>query len=355
MDKAVFPAEMTALKQWICWRLEPDPNGGKDKKVPISPKTGKKALVNNPSTWSTFEEAVQAKEKYGYNGIGFVFTTDSGIVAIDIDDCFINGVINEVGKAILAKAPKTYVEKSPSGKGLHMLVRGKLPGGGKRSQELHQQWAPHGEVVLGFMGRLAAEKMVSDLTVVSQLPGPDMDCAMPSLNHVGKSPLSLPMASNSNDLINCYHPKDEEGFSDLFKYKYSINYASLEPFEKIVLFDITFTAISLKHSKNTFGYLIEYEDKTIAYLTDCNEIPKESLDFLKSKTIDFAFIDACYDERRTTGNHLNYLQASEILDLLNVKNGFLIHISHITQEYIMKNSIKLKYPYIDSKFTLDFI
>lgn len=159
----------------------------------------------------------------------------------------------------------------------------------------------------------------------------------------------------SNDLINCYHPKDEEGFSDLFKYKYSINYASLEPFEKIVLFDITFTAISLKHSKNTFGYLIEYEDKTIAYLTDCNEIPKESFDFLKSKTIDFAFIDACYDERRTTGNHLNYLQASEILDLLNVKNGFLIHISHITQEYIMKNSIKLKYPYIDSKFTLDFI
>lgn len=157
----------------------------------------------------------------------------------------------------------------------------------------------------------------------------------------------------SNDLISCFHPKDELGFSDLFKYKYSILYTSLEPFEKIVLFDITFTTIPLKHSKNTLGYLIEYKDKTIAYLTDCSEIPKESFDFLKRKTIDFAFIDACYDERKTTGNHLNYLQASEILDLLNVKNGFLIHISHTTQEYILKNSIELKYPYVQSDFSLE--
>jgi primase-polymerase (primpol)-like protein len=83
MDKHVFPKEMLAIKNWISWRYEPDPGGGKDKKVPYSPTTGKKALVNNPATWASFDEAMQAKEKY-YNGIGFVFTEEAGIVAIDI-------------------------------------------------------------------------------------------------------------------------------------------------------------------------------------------------------------------------------------------------------------------------------
>ena len=70
--------------------------------------------------------------------------------------------------------------------------------------------------------------------------------------------------------------------------------------------------------------------------------------------IDYAFIDACYDERKVIGNHLNYLQASQILDELNVKNGFLMHISHITQEYILENDIKLKYPYVKEDFNLKF-
>jgi len=88
MYKNAFPKEMLALKNWTCWRYEPDPNGGKDKKVPYCPKTGKRAKVDNPSTWGTYEEAIEVVKKYGYNGIGFVFSEEVGIVAIDIDDCF---------------------------------------------------------------------------------------------------------------------------------------------------------------------------------------------------------------------------------------------------------------------------
>ena len=29
-----FPQELAALRQWICWRLEPDPKGEKPRKVP---------------------------------------------------------------------------------------------------------------------------------------------------------------------------------------------------------------------------------------------------------------------------------------------------------------------------------
>ena len=158
----------------------------------------------------------------------------------------------------------------------------------------------------------------------------------------------------SNDSINCFHPEDEKGFSDLFKHKHSINYIEINPFEQKIINEIKFTALPLKHSKNTFGYLIEYKNYKIAYLTDCSAIPKESFDFLQKFQIDYAFIDACYDERKVVGNHLNYLQASEILDELNVKNGFLMHISHITQKYILENDIKLKYPYVKEDFNLKF-
>ena len=136
MDRYLFPKKLIELRHWINWRLEPDPNGGKDKKVPYSPLTGKKALVNNPSTWESFDEALQAKDKYSYNGIGFVFTTEIGYAAIDIDNCLAGDELNEIAKDVLSKTPKTFIEKSPSGKGLHILMRGKLSGGGRRNEQL---------------------------------------------------------------------------------------------------------------------------------------------------------------------------------------------------------------------------
>lgn len=165
--------------------------------------------------------------------------------------------------------------------------------------------------------------------------------------------LGLLKLRHSNDKINCFHPKDENGFSDLFKHKHSICYNKIKQFETIKIKDISFTSIPLKHSKNTFGYLIEYKNRTIAYLTDCWGICDESLELLKQKDIDYAFIDACYDERKVEGNHLNYLQASEVLDKIGVKEGYLMHISHTTQEYILQNNIKLKYPYVEGNFSFN--
>ena len=128
-----FPQELAALRQWICWRLEPDPRGEKPRKVPYDPKTGRKASSTNPETWATLPEAMRAQTKYLFTGVGFVFTEAGGIVGVDIDHCRNeDGTFTEAAQAILDKYP-SYTEISPSGAGLHIFYHGVMPGKGNKN------------------------------------------------------------------------------------------------------------------------------------------------------------------------------------------------------------------------------
>jgi primase-polymerase (primpol)-like protein len=95
MNKHQIPHELRIHRQWVCWRIEQDKRSGRDCKVPYSPITGKRASPSDP----------------------FVFTKESGIVGIDIDNCIENGVLNKVATDILSLLPPTYIEYSPSSKG----------------------------------------------------------------------------------------------------------------------------------------------------------------------------------------------------------------------------------------------
>lgn len=128
-----YPKELSNLRQWICWRLEPDPKSDKPRKVPYDPKTGRKASSTNPDTWATLAEAMAAREKYLFTGVGFVFTEECGIVGVDIDHCRNkDGSFTDVAKAILEKA-QSYTEISPSGSGLHIFLHGVMPGKGNKN------------------------------------------------------------------------------------------------------------------------------------------------------------------------------------------------------------------------------
>ena len=81
------PVELTSAPRWLCWRLEPDPKGGKPRKVPYDPKTCRRASSTNPETWATMAEAQAAKDRYLFAGIGYVFVEESGVVGVDIDHC----------------------------------------------------------------------------------------------------------------------------------------------------------------------------------------------------------------------------------------------------------------------------
>ena len=121
-----FPPEILKLNNWICWRLEKDKKG-KDTKVPYSPKTGKKASTINPDDWGSIEDAKAAYEKYRFSGLGFVFEEKNGIYGIDIDHCIAdNGNLNDVAETIVSRLKGTFIEVSPSGKGLHALLMGSI-------------------------------------------------------------------------------------------------------------------------------------------------------------------------------------------------------------------------------------
>jgi len=108
--------ELKTLSQWV----------GHRNKIPMNPITGKAASSNDPRTWASAAIAWSAKSRYAWDGIGFVFTIESGIVGIDIDNCMIDGKPNAEAQQVI-DCLNSYTELSPSGNGLHILVEGKIP------------------------------------------------------------------------------------------------------------------------------------------------------------------------------------------------------------------------------------
>ncbi len=95
---------------------------GKRTKVPYSPVTGSMAKSNDVSTFGSFEQAVTALESnQGYSGIGIGIFDD--LVGIDIDHCIaVDGTLSDLAADVLTLMG-SYAEKSPSGEGIHILLR----------------------------------------------------------------------------------------------------------------------------------------------------------------------------------------------------------------------------------------
>lgn len=116
------------LKEARCWV-----NVWNTSKVPMQSTIKRAASSTNPSTWSTFDEAVAAVEQNVYDGIGYVFN-GTGIVGIDIDDGFADGFLNSLAADIIGHC-RSYTEKSRSGRGVHIFLRGNLPFKGRNNRK----------------------------------------------------------------------------------------------------------------------------------------------------------------------------------------------------------------------------
>ena len=121
------------LRQWVVWREEERPDAEKPTKVPYSPLSGRKASTTASGTWAGYEETVTARREKGYDGIGFVFTKDDPYCGVDLDNCrnLETGDIEPWAQKIISELD-SYTEASPSGDGVHIILRGELPPGRNR-------------------------------------------------------------------------------------------------------------------------------------------------------------------------------------------------------------------------------
>ena len=119
-----IPEDLKRLPQWVC--------ANADSKVPMQATCLYPASSTNPDTWASFEDALRAVELGYYDYLGFVFN-DNGIVGIDIDDGYLpNGGVSNLATDIIWKC-NSYVEKSKSGRGFHIFVKGDVPFKGKNN------------------------------------------------------------------------------------------------------------------------------------------------------------------------------------------------------------------------------
>jgi putative DNA primase/helicase len=125
--EAGIPAELRALARWVAWRyIERD---GRATKVPLCARTGAAASAIDPATWTDYIKVAQYARTHGC-GIGIML--GDGLAGVDLDDC-----VTETGETApwardIIAALASYTETSPSGHGVHVLVRGTLPGSRRR-------------------------------------------------------------------------------------------------------------------------------------------------------------------------------------------------------------------------------
>lgn len=128
-----IPDEIKRYDQWINWIYETvTDDDGKQRivKIPVRPLDGRKANVNNPLDWVSFYQAKNMAEKMSC-GLGFVFTKSDPFTGIDLDNKDRNDVLQQHLQSIASKL-NSYSEVSPSGLGLHIIVKAVLPGKGRR-------------------------------------------------------------------------------------------------------------------------------------------------------------------------------------------------------------------------------
>lgn len=104
--RAAAPAELRTRPRWVRYSSH---------KVPLT-VDGKPASSTNPETWAPHRTV--ARSKVG-RGAGFVLNGD-GVVCLDLDHVLVDGRPTQAAVALLRRFPKTYIERSPSGHGLHV-------------------------------------------------------------------------------------------------------------------------------------------------------------------------------------------------------------------------------------------
>ena len=220
-----IPDELKRLNNWCVWKFEK--RNGKRTKIPFNAETGEFAKSNDKSTWSSYETAVNAE---GVDGIGFFFEPPYlGIDIDDIDDDLhrfkqgdkLDNIVSEFNEAF-----KSYTEVSPSGNGLHIIVKGKIPGSRRRKGNIEMYDSGRFFTMTGKnIGKYKDVTEVSEqvFKTIYNKYLPDNTVKYPTTNNYQQNIHNL----SEIDVINeIYKSKQAKLFDDLMKGNYEPYYTS---------------------------------------------------------------------------------------------------------------------------------
>mgnify|MGYP002711941019 FL=1 len=220
-----IPDELKQLNNWCVWKFEN--RNGKRTKIPFNAATGEFAKSNDKSTWSSYETAVNAE---GVDGIGFFFEPPYlGIDIDDIDDDLhrfkqgdkLDNIVSEFNEAF-----KSYTEVSPSGNGLHIIVKGKIPGSRRRKGNIEMYDSGRFFTMTGKnIGKYKDVTEVSEqvFKTIYNKYLPNNTIKYPTTNNYQENIHNL----SEIDVINeIYNSKQAKLFDDLMKGNYEPYYTS---------------------------------------------------------------------------------------------------------------------------------
>lgn len=128
-DRAVVPEDLAARPQWLIWRFEVKTGQAKPAKMPYyadgARRKGEQGSAADRAALVTLEVALDNAQRRHFNGVGLAFLPDDGLIGIDLDKVINTetGVIKPGAQKII-DALASYTEVSPSGTGVHVIVRG---------------------------------------------------------------------------------------------------------------------------------------------------------------------------------------------------------------------------------------
>jgi KaiC/GvpD/RAD55 family RecA-like ATPase len=119
------PPELRSLVGWVIWRSEHNGEETKPRKVPYYAGGGRRHGVQgrpeDRQQLVTFDAAVAAAARRGFDGVGLALMPEFGVTALDFDACVAAGM-----PEVLRLVGHTYAEYSPSGQGVRAFVLGSL-------------------------------------------------------------------------------------------------------------------------------------------------------------------------------------------------------------------------------------
>lgn len=143
------------------------------------------------------------------------------------------------------------------------------------------------------------------------------------------------------DKISVYCPPDSTGCADLYKNSGLLDFQLLKKFNSFKLDKVKITPLPLIHSKLNFGYLFEFNNQCIAYLTDTKGLPEKTEFYLDDLQLDLLVIDTSYPPAIENSNHNNLTDSLLLHSKLRAKRTVLTHIGHDLDIWLTKNDSQL--------------